>query len=184
MAIAGSVLAAVTATPVLAAPTGLLSSFALAKAKGLRLSLPMDGHAPVLLVECGEISLERARMGFLKIGLIPVMSVDNFELTIVEPSDRRAWAENFAKFLGAEAGHPLLLIRHFVLKNNQGAILLAARKAEKRGTKGVLRLESVSITDGPFAGYAREAKLYLSGPDAGYLQLSDRVDKVDPTIRR
>lgn len=162
----------------------LASSRILSQARNLRFALHMDAGTPLLLVRCGEMRRDRARWGMFKVALLPRISMRNLELQVLDSRDSGDWARLFSSFLADEPPAASFGVDGFSLKDPTGAARVAARRAEIAEKGRVILLKSVTILEGPQAGTFGQAKLLLTGQEAGLIEVSGSIDRFNPVCNQ
>lgn len=158
----------------------LSSSKILSRAKDLRLTLPMDAGEPLLLVRCGAVRRDHARWGIFKVGLLPRISMRDLELQVLGDKESGNWARLFSSFLAGEPPAASLAADGFYLKDASGAVRVSATRAEIGANGQFVLLKSVTISQGSRAGGYDQARLFLSGPEAGLIEIQGSFDRFDP----
>lgn len=147
---------------------------ALSNLKGLVLPIGRDSSRPVIRLELAEIRTERKSVGFVTIGLIPQVLAEGFRLRIERSERPSIWATEFADFLAAQPALASAVVDGFeVLASGSGAAISSA-KAEFRNLPWRIELRDITArSPGMPRLLAASGTIYLEGPKAGYLSLTE-----------
>jgi len=138
------------------------------------LSVPIGGlgsNKPSLEMKVGEISLELAKFGFVRVAVIPRVVFKDCILILHEDSPTHgSWALSLLDFMKR---HPVMDhadIQGIQIKSGQeGVLVLKARSGKFLPAKGRISLENVDWRDSQGEHSVQAAAIPLDGPLAGCL---------------
>jgi hypothetical protein len=140
-----------------------------ASLKGINIPISeTSGGRPVLTMQVGKISLETARIGFMKINLLQQVVLENCRLTILLQGD---WCGALSRFL--KENHPInhAIIKGFEMigKRDQADFSLHASTGALLPEEGRIDLRGVSWSRGREIRHFDSASICLNGPDSEFL---------------
>jgi hypothetical protein len=130
-----------------------------------------DTASPVFQFRCGSIQIERKTVGFLRIGLLPQVVLEDVEMRIMHSAKPQVWSEQMKLFLGLEPSLAKALIRRLRIQNADGTSSIAAREARFDAAGKRILLKDIRF----FAKAAHDAQsasdgvIHLDGDHAGRL---------------
>lgn len=137
----------------------------------MAISLGTDAAQPSVRLRCREIQRERARLGFLRVGLVQYPVIRGLEIQI--RSYEATWAADFWTFVQKENWLLNATIRDLKILGPCGRPLIEAKEAIFDPSSSNLELRDVTFQLGNTTGCGITAKLVLSGPEIGRLRLRD-----------
>ena len=146
--------------------------------KDLSLPLGPDGSKPTLRFSCAHARIERKSVGFLRIGVLPQLVMEDVKLTILDSPDASKWAHELRLFLTANSLTSAAVIRKIEVRNgvNDGFIASSGARFEVQSQSLVLEALKLKSPDGNLFSDA-SGVIYLDGPNAGRLSLPRLSDK-------
>jgi len=140
-----------------------------ASLKGITIPISeTSGGVPVLTMQIGKISLEAARMGFMKINLLQQVVLENCRLTILQQGD---WCEALSRFLRENKPMNHAFIKGFEMtgKRDYPDFSLHASTGALLPEEGRIDLRGVSWSRGREIRHFDSASICLDGPDSEFL---------------
>ena len=140
-----------------------------ASLKGINIPIcETSGGRPVLTMQVGKISLETARMGFMKINLFQQVVLENCRLTILLQGN---WCRALVVFLRENKLMNNALIKGFEItaQSEDGHFSLHASTGALLPDEGRIDLRGVSWSRGREIRHFDSASICLDGPDSEFL---------------
>lgn len=144
--------------------------------KGLKVSLGADAAEPSVRMLCGEIGIERARVGFLRVGLLRFPVIRDMKLQLAEGST--TWASDLWAYARQEEWLGRAEIRGLTIVASENQMLLRAESAKLNASLATLDLQNVTINIDGHTTEKKFARISLHGSEEGILTLPDRQMKV------
>jgi hypothetical protein len=138
------------------------------------ISVPIASNkveAPQLTMKVEEISMQPAKVGVLKIALIPQVVFKNLKLA-VNPKNSTSvpWSRAMAAFMKENGVMDHAVIQGIEIFSTEGAgPHVKAREGKFLVSSETIRLLGVEMTDQDGGRYLPDASLLLEGPSAGSL---------------
>ena len=147
--------------------------------KDLVLPLGDAGGKPVLKFLCGRAHIERKSVGFLKIGFLPQLVLEDVEVRVVNSPTSASWAGELNSFLVSNTALSGAVIRNFGIRVSERDGFVRAAKARFDQKAQVLILEMLEVQCAVL-DTLRGAKgvIYLQGPNAGRLSLAETANRI------
>ena len=165
--LAATLSTAFSAEPLLGSVKGL---------KDVTISLGTDAAEPSVRLRCREIQRERARLGFLRVGLVQHPVIRGLEIQI--RSHQVTWAADFWGFAQKENWLLNATIRDLEILGSCGKLMVGAKEAIFDPSSASLELRDVTFQRGNRTIQGTTARLFLSGPEVGRLRLRDNESGV------
>jgi hypothetical protein len=144
--------------------------------KDLRVSLGADNAKPSVRIRCREIGVERARIGFLRVGLLRFPVIRDMELQLGDQAT--SWASDFLAYAEQEAWLGNASVRGLQIVCSKGKTLLRAETANLNIPAAKLELREVSFKNEGRPVVEKFASVALRGADQGTLILPETRMKV------
>ena len=138
------------------------------------LSLPIGGlgsNKPSLEMKVGEIALEPAKFGFLRVAVVPRVVFKDCILILHEDSPTYgSWAQSLLDFMKTQPVMENTDIQGIRIEISQeGVLVLKARSGKFLPARGCITLENVGWRDSQGEHLVKAAAIPLDGPSAGCL---------------
>jgi len=139
-----------------------------------------DSASPVLQFRCGSIEIERKTVGFLRIGLLPQVVLEDVELRIMHSAQPQIWSEQMQVLFVLEPSLAKALVRRLCIQSADGTSSIAAREArfDAAGKRILLKDIRLFAKDAHDARSASDGVIHLDGDHAGRLFLPTSRDGV------
>lgn len=142
--------------------------------KGLRMTLrPRSNDAAVVRLSIQEARLDHQRRGFFKIGVLPVLVVEDVALEVLEPGSLASTLADLPAALMGDGHRVPIELRNFSLRfpGDETPRFLAGRV--RLAGRGVWQLSGpVAWRTTASQGLASQASLQVAGAQAGWLTLT------------
>lgn len=137
-----------------------------------------DGK-PMLKFLCGRAHLERKSIGFLKIGILPQLVLEDVEVIIMKSRDSLTWARALSDFFMSNPELSRAVIKNIRMRvSGHDGFVSAARGGFNDKTQEFL-LEDVDYKYGTNAlGRCSKVVVHLQGPNAGRLLLKETPTRI------
>lgn len=130
-------------------------------ARDVRVSLKLP-DSPEIWARCslGQLKVDRDRVGFFKVGLLPLLVLENLDFELLNSSEASRLENTIRELAGASVKQGIE-IRGLSLRCESGGLSLSAGVARLR--RGKWRLQEVSLVRDGVSARHREATLRLDG---------------------
>ena len=137
--------------------------------KDLKISLGTNAAEPSVQMRCKEIGIERARLGFLRTGLLRFPVVREMELKLQDGA--KTWASDLWEYAKTEEWLSNAALRGFRIVGSDGQTLLSASTASFNVPLAALDLRDISLKIGDHTIAEEFARIGLQGRREGILKL-------------
>lgn len=144
--------------------------------KDLKISLGANVAEPSVRMLCGEIGMERARVGFLRVGLLRFPVVRGMELRLRDGSP--TWASDFFVYARAEEWLSNANVRGLHIVAGDGRTLLRAATAKLNLPLETLDLGEIKLNIGGHVIDEKFARIWLQGSKEGILELPGKEIRI------
>lgn len=140
--------------------------------KGIRIPLGSDASKPTVRLEIGKVSLERARVGVFRVGLLPQPILLDVRIDVSGGQGGVDWADDLRAFLQGEPTLKRARISGLTVVNALRALKIRAKEAKIPPGAGRIDLRELALeADSVGRGDYTTAVLWLAGSKAGLLEL-------------
>ena len=144
--------------------------------KDLKISLGTNAAEPSVQMRCKEIGIERARLGFLRTGLLRFPVVREMELKLQDGA--KTWASDLWEYAKTEEWLSNAALRGFRIVGSDGRLFLSASTAKFNMPLATLDLREINLEIGGHTLAEKFALIRLQGPKEGILELPGREIRV------
>ena len=144
--------------------------------KDLKISLGANAAEPSVRMLCGEIGMESARIGFLRVSLLRFPVIRDMKLQLAEGST--TWASDLWAYAQQEEWLGHAEIRGLTIVASENQMLLRAESAKLNASLATLDLQNVTINNDGHTTEKKFARISLHGSEEGILALPDRQMRV------
>lgn len=144
--------------------------------KDLKISLGANVAEPSVHMLCGEIGMERARVGFLRVGLLRFPVVRDMKLQLAEGST--TWASDYWAYAKAEEWLSNASVRGFRIVGSDDRPLLRASTAKLNIPLETLDLGEINLNLGGHVIEEKFARIWLQGSKEGILELPGKEIRI------
>ncbi len=140
--------------------------------KGIRIPIGADASRPSVRLEIGKVSLERARVGVFRVGLLPQLVFQDVRFHVLGGQSDTDWSRDLRVFLHGERNFNRAKISGLTILNPSRALQIQAAEASVRPGATHIALHGVKLRRANSApSRYPAATLRLVGPQAGCLEL-------------
>lgn len=141
--------------------------------KNLSVPVGTPSRQPTMIFSCERILVERKKVGFFRIGILPQVILQNVKVELWNSPTPSNWTEEFAGFLISKK-IPDLEFRSFRIDTKNRLDSVFAEKASLARDGALLILQDVAIKFENHTIHQPHVVIPLSGPKAGGIVFPDK----------
>jgi len=143
--------------------------------RGVKVPLGSDAGSPSAYLFCREVTMERRQWGAFRIGVLPQV-LSGVKLQLLPCRESNTWVADLHRFLTGDKFFRGVHMREFTVEDSSGRTVLKAEKAAFGSGNDSIELKEFFLhaaPDQPKPNKYDQALLWLIGPKAGFLQLTN-----------
>lgn len=144
--------------------------------RGVKVPLGSGAGSPSAYLFCREVTMERRQWGAFRIGVLPQPVLSGVKLQLLPCRESDTWVADLHRFLTEDKFFRGVQMREFTIEDSSGRTVLKAEKAAFDSGNDSIELKEFFLhaaPDRPKPNKSDQALLWLTGPKAGFLQLTN-----------